>query len=79
MNEYHELKSLGVGAKVLRTFVLGSECSREQKFLLPGAKVPGKKVPGSEWNFRSRERKFLGAKVPVTSPATKRACFRETH
>jgi len=31
--------------------------------------LPGTKVPGSEsstvWNFRSRERKFLGAKVPA--------------
>jgi len=80
MNECRERQSLGVGAKVLRTFVLGSESSRERKF--QGVKVHGSesswnirswvrkfqgtKVPGSEWNFRCRERKFLGAKVPVT-------------
>ena len=35
-----------------------------------GVNVPGNKVPGNEsftlWNFRSRERKFLGTKVPAT-------------
>ena len=33
----------------------------------------GAKVPGNEsstlWNFRSRERKFLGTKVPATNPS----------
>ena len=52
-----------MGPKVLRTFLLGIESSRERKFLkflelsLPGAKVPG--------NESSRE--FFGVKVPVTS------------
>ena len=54
----YDRKSLGVGAKVLGTFVPGSESSRERKFL--GAKVLGTFAPGSE---SSRERKFLGAKV----------------
>jgi len=49
-------------------FALGSESSRGRKF-------HGTKVPGSEssrerkfhpWNFRSRERKYVGTKVPVT-------------
>ena len=48
MNECRERKSLGVGAKVLRTFILGSENSWERKF--QGAKVLGTfqrpKVPG---------------------------------
>jgi len=37
----------------------------------------GTKVPGSEsyWNFRSRQRKFLGAKVPVTKLATSNMLF----
>jgi len=71
MNECRDRKSLGVGAKVLGILlpgakVPGSEGSRERKFLefsLPGAKVPGSEscIP---WYFRSRERKFLGAKVP---------------
>jgi len=34
------------------TKVLGDECSKERKFYL--------------WNFRSREWKFSGTKVPVT-------------
>ena len=55
----YDRKSLGVGAKVLKTFVPGSESSRERKFL--GAKVLGTFAPGSE---SSRERKFQGAKVP---------------
>jgi len=42
---------------------------RERKFL--ELSFLGANVPGSEssipQNFRSRERKFLGAKVPVTS------------
>jgi len=58
------------------TEVPGSESSTELSFL--GAKVPGKEssmellgtfVSGSEsfilWNFRSRERKFFGTKVPA--------------
>jgi len=32
--------------------------------MFPGAKVPGSESSlESSWNFRSRERKFLGAKV----------------
>ena len=56
MNECRERKSLGVGAKVLRTFVLRSESSRERKFL--ELSFLGANVPGSE---SSRERKFQGA------------------
>ena len=45
------------------TFTPGNESSRERKY-------HGTFAPGSEsstlWNFRSWERKFLGAKVPVT-------------
>jgi len=37
--------------------------SPELSLSLPGAKVPESE---SSWNFRSRERKFLGGKVPVT-------------
>ena len=60
-----------LGAKFLGAKVSGSKSSWnfrswERKF--QGAKVPGSK---SSWNFRSREqssreRKFLGVKVPVT-------------
>jgi len=33
--------TMGVGAKVLRTFVLGSECSRERKFRTIELSAPG--------------------------------------
>ena len=58
----YDRKSHGVGAKVLGTFVPGSESSRERKF--NGAKVQRTFAPGSEMNFRSREQKFQGTKVP---------------
>ena len=49
--------SSGVGAKVLGTFVPGSECSRERKF--QGAKVLG--------NESSRERKFHNSQAELVS------------
>jgi len=43
--------------------VPGSKSSIELSFL--GAKVPGNES-STLWNFRSRERKFFGTKVPAT-------------
>ena len=53
-----------LGAKVLGTFTPGSESSWERKFLELS-------LLSTPWYFRSRERKFLGAKVPVTGTPTK--------
>ena len=51
MNECCDRKSLGVGAKVLGTFVPGSESSRERMLL-------GAKALGNVKCESSRERKF---------------------
>jgi len=53
-------------------FGLGSKCSRERKFL--GTNVPESEVP---CNFRSRQRKYQGAKVPPMVLSLSRAKVRE--
>jgi len=72
MNKCRDRKSLGVGAKVLGTFVPGSESSLERKFLelsLPGAKVP---VSESSWEQKFLELSLPGAKVPGNESSRER-------
>jgi len=49
-------------------FARGRESSRERKFL--GSSVPGNESTRERkfrvWNFHSRERKYVGTKLPVT-------------
>jgi len=70
----NDRKSLGVEAKVLGTFVPGSESSRDRTLL--GAKVLGTFAPGSE---SSRERKFLGAISESSIPWYFRSRERKFH
>jgi len=51
----YDQKSLGVGAKVLGTFVHGSESSRERKFHTMVLSLPGAKVLRSESSIIPRD------------------------